>query len=340
MTTIVQAASIALLIALCAACETKAGPALPPATGAGAPPAPRIPSLTALAEQSPAAARATPERAGTGTLTAIDKADLGPKETGVLTAITVDEGDRVKKGQVLFRLDSVPAQLAVAQAETAVTTARVQLDAAKLDYDRTRALRERGSIHEDALDQSKSRYDAAASAVKQAQAAVSLAQRHLANMVVTSPIDGVVTEKRMNVGETATMMPPSVVLVVQNVDKLELRARLPESALRQLREGSELQVSFPALGERRRVPVKRIAPTVDPRTRTIQIVAEVPNEDHRLKAGMLVEVAYDSGVGAEAGMATATAPATTTATAAGKEKGKGKATRAPAGGEKAGREAP
>ena len=55
-----------------------------------------------------------------------------------------------------------------------------------------------------------------------------------------SPIDGVVTEKRMSVGETATMMPPSIVLVVQDIDRLELRARLPETALRTVREKSEL----------------------------------------------------------------------------------------------------
>ena len=83
-----------------------------------------------------------------------------------------------------------------------------------------------------------------------------------------------------------------VVLVVQDIDRLELRARVPETALRTVHEQSELQVTFPALDETRTVRVKRIAPTVDPRTRTIEIVAEVENGDHRLKAGMLAEVAY------------------------------------------------
>jgi cobalt-zinc-cadmium efflux system membrane fusion protein len=132
-------------------------------------------------------------------------------------------------------------------------------------------------------------------------------------MVVYSPIDGVVTERRMNVGETATLMPPSVVLVVQDIERLQLRARLPETALRTLSEQSELLVTFPALEQSRRVRVKRIAPTVDARTRTIEIVAELDNRDRKLKAGMLAEVAYErqpsSAADASEAEAEASAPA-------------------------------
>lgn len=273
------------------ACQNQNGPRLPPPSGEGAPPAPQIPKLEALAPVQSTAAHSG-ERAGTGSLQPVDQAALGPKETGVITAIAVDEGERVEKGQVLFRLDAATAHLAVVQAKAALSSAQVQLGTAQLDYGRTESLRERGSIPQDAFDQAKARFDATQSAVAQAEAALGLAQRRLSNMVVSSPIDGIVTEKRMNVGETATLMPPSIVLVVHNIDKLELRARLPETALRSVRAQSELEVSFPALEETRRVRVTRIAPTVDPRTRTIEIVAEIDNADHRLKAGMLVEVAF------------------------------------------------
>jgi RND family efflux transporter MFP subunit len=220
-------------------------------------------------------------------------ASLGPKETGLLTSIAVDEGDPVKKGMVLFRQDSVQAALAVDQAKAAVATVQVQVDSAKLDYDRTKALRERGSVPADALDQVKSRFDSANSSLVQAKAGLAVAERHAANMVVTAPFDGVVTEKRMNVGETATLMPPSIVLVVQDLDSLELRARLPESALKVVHEGSEITARFPSVGQSRTVRVKRIAPTIDARTRTIEIVADVDNKDHRLLSGMLAEVVYD-----------------------------------------------
>jgi RND family efflux transporter MFP subunit len=282
----------AALVPIIVACDNKQGPTLPPAKGEGAPPGPAIPTLTALAAESKVGMAAVVDRLGTGSLDALHKAELGPKESGVITSITVDEGDRVKKGQLLFKLDSAQSLLAVEQAKTAVTSARVQYDAAKLDLDRTTALRARNSISDDLLDQAKSRFDAAQSAVAQAVAAQAMAQRRASDSAVLSPIDGVVSEKRMSVGETATMMPPSIVLVVQDIDRLELRARLPETALRTVREKSEIHVNFPALGEQRTLQVKRIAPTIDARTRTIEIVAEVANPDHRLKAGMLAEVSY------------------------------------------------
>ncbi len=275
-----------------AGCEKKDLPELPPATGDKAPAPPKIPTLEELGKASGESDSSGGARAGTGSLQALNFAALGPKETGILSAILVKEGDRVRKGQTLFRLDDVPASLALEQARTALKTAQVQQSSAKLDLERTQALRERGSVPQDALDQAKSRADAADSMVAQAQAAINIGQRQLSNTVVTSPIDGVVAEKKMNVGEIATMMPPSVVLVVQDIDTLELRARLPETSLKTVREGAQIQVKFPATGESRSVTIARIAPTVDPRTRTIEIVARIDNKDHRLKAGMLAEVAY------------------------------------------------
>jgi multidrug efflux pump subunit AcrA (membrane-fusion protein) len=75
-------------------------------------------------------------------------------------------------------------------------------------------------------------------------------------------------------------------------------------------------VRFPATDESRPVKIKRIAPTVDVRTRTIEIVAEIPNADHRLKAGMLAEVGYAGTEQAAAASAT-TAPAEKVATTEG-----------------------
>jgi len=295
--------SLLLLLALAGACESKKGPALPDATGKDAPPPPSVPTLQELAKKDPGQGRVVSSAAGTGTLRPRHEAALGPKETGLITAIMVDEGDSVKKGQVLFRLDSIQAALAVDQARAAAATVQVQVDAAQLDFDRTKSLRERGSVPADALDQVKSRLDAAQSGMRQAKAALSVMERHATNMVLTAPFDGVVTERRMNVGETATLMPPSVVMVVQDLDSLELRARLPESALRDVRVGTELTVRFPSVDQTRRVKVKRIAPTIDARTRTIEIIADVDNQDRRLLVGMLAEVVYGAGETAKSGAA-------------------------------------
>jgi RND family efflux transporter MFP subunit len=229
---------------------------------------------------------------GTGTLHPLREAQLGPKSSGVIAAITVEQGDRVKKGQLLFRLDSRQAQLAVEQAKTAVASAKVAEQTAELELNRTKQLFEKGNVAQAAYDQAKARLDGATAAVNQANSSVALAKKVAADSAVHSPIDGVVAAKLKSVGETATMMPPTIILIVQDVSKLELRARLPERALGTLKAGDRVRVDVPALGERLTVPIERINPSVDARTRTLEIVAILDNAAGKLRSGMLAEVSF------------------------------------------------
>jgi RND family efflux transporter MFP subunit len=270
-------------------CHGKEVEGLPPSSGAGAPAAPQLPKLADLATKDTEGV-ATPQAAWTGTLYARHEAELGPKTSGVINQITVEEGDKVKKGQLLFRLESNQAALGVEQAKAAIATAQVGADSAKLDFSRATDLMNRGSIAPAAFDQSKSANDHASTALEQAKVALRVAQRVVADSAIYSPIDGVVTSKLKSVGETATMMPPTVVLVVQDVEHLELRARLPERALVGLKDGSKLHMNIPTVQIARDVPVKRINPAIDTRTRTVEVVGDVDNADGKLKVGMLAEV--------------------------------------------------
>jgi RND family efflux transporter MFP subunit len=206
----------------------------------------------------------------------------------------VEEGDRVKKGQVLFRLDGANQSLGVSQAEAALATALVGENTAKTELDRTKSLYEAGSVAPAVYDGVKARYDAAKAGVEQARAAVASVRQFSADTAVHSPIDGVVSARRASVGETVTMMPPTVVLVVQDITQLEVRGRVPEMMLAKIKPGSLVRVRFPAVNLERVVPVERINPSVDPMTRTIEVVALVPNADSALKAGMLVELRFNS----------------------------------------------
>lgn len=265
--------------------------ALPDPTGSGlpAPAIPQIASSDSVSKNSSSDGEDDQFR-GTGTLHARDEAELGPKTSGVLTAITVDEGDRVKKGQLLFRLDSQQAGLAIKQGEAALSAANVSLSAARLEEGRTRQLLEHGSVAPALYDAAKSRLDAALAGVEQAKAALALAKQRAAELSVYSPINGIVTAKLKNVGETVTMVPPTVVLVVQDLTALELRARLPERVLSEVAVDKPVEVSFPALAESRTVKITRITPTVDPRTRTVEVIANIDNGDGKLKSGMLAEI--------------------------------------------------
>jgi RND family efflux transporter MFP subunit len=271
--------------------RSQGGPGLPPAAGSGIA-APEVPSVAALMSAAPSASASPAGTAlsATGTLFAKAEASLGPNASGTLKQIAVREGDRVKKGQLLFRLDSGQAGLAVDQARALLESARVNLRATELEFKRTKELYDRGSLPEATFEQVQARYDLAKSSVAQSEAQLALLQKTAADSVVRSPIDGVVTAKLKNVGETVTMMPPTTVIVVQDVEHLELRARLPERALKQIVPGEKLRVEFPSLGVRRVVPITRVNPTIDLASRTVELVADFDNTDGVLRPGMLADV--------------------------------------------------
>jgi membrane fusion protein (multidrug efflux system) len=292
MTRTASLLSPVLFIALALGCESKGAHGnLPQAVGSGAPPLPSV----AVAVGAAASAQQIIDDTRlvvTGTAKALHEAKLGAKASGVIAAMNVEEGDLVKKGQLLFRLESAAQAIQVSQAEAALANARVAQTNAQADFERTKELFDRGSIAPAVFDQVKARFDSTKAGVDVALAQVASAKRMAADTSVHAPFDGIIAQRMANLGETVTMVPPTTVLVVQDISKLEVRARVPETALRRVREGSPVRVHFPALNADRTVPVVRINPSVDPMTRTIEIIAHVPNEDRALKAGMLVEVEF------------------------------------------------
>jgi RND family efflux transporter MFP subunit len=260
---------------------------LPPAQGAGAAPMPTLPSVATKEE---GAAVVPTEGHTTGTTYPRAEAQIGPNAGGVISQILVKEGDRVRKGQVLFRQDSKDAALRVDQAKAALEAARVNLRATETEYNRTKSMFDQKAVSQMQWDQVAARMDGARVGVSQAEVALNMAHKFLADATVRSPISGLVVSKLKNEGEMATMMPPTVVLVVQDQSVLELRFRLPEKALTQIKLGDVVNASFEAVGVKRAAKVSRIQPAVDPRTRTVEVVAEIANPDGNLRSGLLAEV--------------------------------------------------
>jgi RND family efflux transporter MFP subunit len=263
---------------------------LPPATGSGAPAMPTLPTL-ASNSAGEGAAEDQVLRA-TGTTLALHQAELGPKMSGLLAAVLVDEGDKVKKGQPLFRLEATNMALGARQAEAGLAQAKVGLSQAELDYHRTKSLYEQGAVSASIWDQARIGYDRAQVAVQQASVAVSSARAVLGDTTVVAPFTGIVTSTRKNTGETVTMMPPTVILVIQDLSKIEVRVKVAENALNRIHPGEVMKVHFPSLNADRDIPIDRVNPSVDPLNRTVEIVGIIANDDRALKAGMLVEVTF------------------------------------------------
>lgn len=287
----VESVCVLTLVAIgTSGCSKAEADGLPPAQGPGAPPRPELPTIASSGPQ--ASHKVSSGLVVTGSTYPIEEAKVGPKGQGIIAALPVDEGDVVKKGQLLFRLDGAMQAHSVAQARAALATAEVAQTTAQTDFQRTAGLKERGAVSQAVFDQMKARLDGAEMGVRQAKAALSTAQQMAADTAVYSPIDGIVAERKTNVGEAA----PPVVMTIENISTLEVRARLPERALTRVKEGTQAKARFQT-GVERTIEVARLSPSIDTKTRTFEIVALLPNEDHALKAGMLVEL--DFGVDAQ-----------------------------------------
>jgi RND family efflux transporter MFP subunit len=249
---------------------------------------PELPKIVKASDE--ATTVTTSEARTTGTTFPRAEAQLGPNAAGLLEKILVKEGDSVKRGAVVFRQDTRDAALRIDQAKVALESARVNLRASETDYQRTKAMFEQKAMNQVQWDQAQTRLDGAKVQVQQAEVALSMANKAFADATVRSPIDGVVVQKLKSEGEMATMMPATIVLVIQDQSTLELRFRLPERALRYVKIGGTVKAKFDALGLDREAKITRIQSAIDAQTRTVEVVVLLPNQDGALRAGLLAAV--------------------------------------------------
>lgn len=160
-----------------------------------------------------------------GTVEATD-ALLAFQVPGLIDAVAVHEGDKVKRGEELARLDQreTRARLAQARAQLKVTEAR--LSEAQRDLDRSATLLAGGAIGQEAFDKAQLAFNVASSDRAQARAAVQVIEAVLANMVIRASFDGVVAVRHHEPGETVPAGSP--VLTVLNPDDRWVRIYIPE----------------------------------------------------------------------------------------------------------------
>ena len=278
------------LLLLAAACGKDADGtrALPPPTGSGAPPLPEMPAVA----RSEAAANTTVTSVHKtiGTLLPHAEVAVVAQARGVITALTVDVGARVTRGEAVFRIDDRAATLKLAQAQTQLAAAQQQLASTEVEHRRTKALFDQQAASSQQWDQISAQVGAVQVAVVQARNGVAVASKAVADTTGRSPIDGVVVARPVALGDYVNDSPPTHVLVVQDQATLELKFRLPESALARVKAGDAIRVEVPALGLTRSATITLVAPRVDPRTRTVELTAVLDNHDGALRPGQLADV--------------------------------------------------
>jgi HlyD family secretion protein len=257
--------------------------------------------------------------AATGTLQAVISVSVGSQVSANIVYLGADFNSLVKKGQVIARLDPTLFQAQVAQSTANLSNSKaslvkdqVGLAYAKLTYTRDQDLRQRGIISQDVLDAAKTAADAGAaqveldkSQIEQATAQLTTAQTNLDHTIITSPIDGIVTQRSVDVGQTvqASMTAPQLFIIAEDLTRMQVSANIDESDVGRLHPGQDVTFrvdAYPSEDFHGTVAQIRLNPIVVNNVTTYATMVQVPNVDYRLKPGMTanlkVQVAKKSDV--------------------------------------------
>jgi len=236
---------------------------------------------------------ASPETGGaivaTGEFVSPVRSELSVKMPGRVGKMYVDEGTRVTRGQPLLELESDYTRLNAQRADAEVARAKAAEEDARHDLERKKDLIAKDSIPKATFDRSESMYQQAQATRQGAAAQAALLRQQVADAVLRSPIDGVVAEKRTDVGQR--LGDNTVAVVVVQTSPLKLRFRIPEHYLPQVRRGESVNATVdPYPGETFSGKVTVVGGVIDPATRSFFVETEFANRDGRLRPGMFARV--------------------------------------------------
>jgi membrane fusion protein (multidrug efflux system)/multidrug efflux system membrane fusion protein len=249
------------------------------------PPPKRLPPLVVV---TPVTTRDVPvEIRAPIDLRPLAQADVGAKTLGYLDAVLVDRGDAVKRGQLvaLVRPSDLPDQLAAARGTLAQTHAQVAQ--ARANLDRIKQLAPSGIVSQQDLQNAETALTTAKALEDAAQAQVGALGVRLGETRIESPLDGVVTLRRLDPGALVGPQGSGAILTIAKIDVLRAFVSVAERDLVAIKVGMDAEIDLDALpGKKIAAKVVRIAPTVDPATRTVDAEVQVPNPDGVLRPGM------------------------------------------------------
>lgn len=257
---------------------------------------------------------------------AADQIAVTPNVSGKVSTINVKIGQSVKKGDVLFELDSTDLALQVKQAEancnaavsaynnsrqaysskSNVMPAQAAYNEAVADYARLKSLYDAGAISKVELDDgktkvdttlaqlqtaqlsSKTALDAAYAQMESAKAVLAIAQKHLDDCVVKAPMSGEVASKDIAVGDMASPQVAAVTLI--NAQNVKVRIKVTETNISTVKIGTKAEIRVQAVDAAGKGTVVSVAPASDPKTGTFLVEILVNNADGKLKSGMIADV--------------------------------------------------
>ena len=236
----------------------------------------------------------------TGTLGAVRTVQVGTQVSGQVSAIYADFNDKVKKGQLIARIDPTLQQQAVQDAQAGLERAQAQLALARDEYDRNKTLYDAQIVTASEFGTVQSNYTVAKANVKSAQISLDRARQNLAYTNVYAPIDGVVVERNVDVGQTvaASLSAPQLFLIANDLGEMQILASVDESDIGRIEDGQPVTFtvqSYPNESFAGKVQQVRLQSKTQDNVVNYTAVIGVENKGGKLLPGMTATVQFVTG---------------------------------------------
>jgi RND family efflux transporter MFP subunit len=214
---------------------------------------------------------------------------------GQVLAVYADQGQAVRAGQALARIDAAAIRDAATSAATGVASAQTTLEVARRNYERAQTLNQAGAMSDRDLEAARAQLSQAQAQAAGARSTQASARKQLGNTEVRSPITGVVSMRPVSAGDI--VQPGTQLFTVVDPHSMRLEASVPADQLGELRLGSTVRFTVNGYpGRTFTGTVQRISPAADPQTRQVPVVVTIPNEGGTLVAGLFAEGRVESQV--------------------------------------------
>lgn len=241
----------------------------------------------------------------TGTLNAVTTVQVGTQVSGRIVELLVDFNDRVKKGQLIARIDPTLTEQAVRDAQAGLERSTAELEQRDREFKRNKELFERKVLTEVEFNTAKYQLDVARATVKSSQVALDRAKQNLSYTQIYAPIDGIVVERTVELGQTvvASMSTPQLFLIANDLSQMQILASVDESDIGSITNDQEVRFTVQAHPNEQftgQVKQVRLQSKTTENVVNYTVVVRVANSSGKLLPGMTATLDFLTGTAHDA----------------------------------------
>jgi HlyD family secretion protein len=248
---------------------------------------------TAVVDRGPVIQRIT----ANGTLNPVTVVNVGTQVSGTVVKLYTDFNKPVKANQVLLELDPALIKASMSQIDASLRSAEATMRLAESTLNRNTELVAKGFITPQTLETNKKEVEVARAQVAQVRSQLEREKTNLSYTIIRSPIDGIVIDRKIDVGQTvaASFNTPTLFQIAKDLEAMQIDTSVAEADVGSVKEGMPVRFTVDAFPERDfsgKIRLVRLNPTIQQNVVTYNVIVDVNNEGSLLKPGMTAQVSF------------------------------------------------